>query len=89
MNIRNTLKKRKSKKTKSSSEKPKDVNAGVQKAIDECVSKNILKDFLIEKQSEVIAMCLFKFDKEKYEDTLKRKAKNQGCIETLISLVKD
>ena len=74
MNIRNTLKKRKSKKTKSSSEKPKDVNAGVQKAIDECVSKNILKDFLIEKQSEVIAMCLFKFDKEKHEDTLKRKA---------------
>ena len=34
-------------------------------------------------------MCLFKFDKEKYEDTLKREAKNQGCIETLISLVKD
>ena len=34
-------------------------------------------------------MCLFKFDKEKYEDTLKREVKNQGCIETLISLVKD
>ena len=34
-------------------------------------------------------MCLFKFDKEKYEDTLKREAKNQGSIETLISLVKD
>ena len=43
------------------SEELKDVNAGVQKAIDECVSKNILKDFLMEKQSEVIAMCLFKF----------------------------
>ncbi len=41
-----------------------DVNAGVQKAIDECISKNILKEFLLEKQSEVIAMCLFKFDKE-------------------------
>lgn len=34
-------------------------------------------------------MCLFKFDKEKYEVTLKREAKNQGSIETLISLVKD
>ena len=74
------------------SEELKDVNAGVQKAIDECVSKNILKDFLIEKQSEVIAMCLFKFDKEKYEDTLKREAKNEGKIEgkieALLSLVK-
>ena len=42
----------------------------------------------MEKQSKVIAMCLFKFDKEKYEDTLKREAKNQGSIETLMSLVK-
>ncbi len=40
------------------------VNAGVRKAIDECISKNILKDFLKEKQSEVIAMCLFKFERE-------------------------
>ena len=42
-------------------------------------------------------MCLFKFDKEKYEDTLKREAaeegekkgKKEGSIETLMSLVKD
>ena len=58
-----------------------DVNVGVQKAIDECISKNILKEFLLEKQSEVIAMCLFKFDKEKYENTLKNEAKEEGIKE--------
>jgi predicted HTH domain antitoxin len=70
------------------SEELNDVNAGVQKAIDECISKNILKDFLIEKQSEVIAMCLFKFDKEKYEDTLKREGERKGEFKALIELVK-
>ena len=68
-------------------------NAGVQKAIDECIDKNILKDFLKEKQSEVIAMCLFKFDKEKYEYTLRNEGKEEGIKEgefkTLINLVKD
>ena len=79
------------------SEELNDVNAGVQKAIEECISKNILKNFLIEKQAEVIAMCLFKFDKEKYEYTLKnegieegkKEGKKEGKIETLLSLVKD
>ncbi len=33
-------------------------------------------------------MCLFKFDKEKYENTLKRESEKKGSIETLISLVK-
>ena len=37
-------------------------------------------------------MCLFKFDKEKYEYTLKNEGieegKKEGSIETLISLVK-
>ena len=41
-------------------------------------------------------MCLFKFDKEKYENTLKnegieegkREGKREGSIETLMSLVK-
>ena len=60
------------------SEELNDVNAGVQKAIEECISKNILKNFLIEKQSEVIAMCLFKFDKEKYEYTLKNEGIEEG-----------
>ena len=44
---------------------------------------------MIEKRSEVIAMCLFKFDKDKYEDTLKREAKNEGKIEALLGLVKN
>ena len=74
------------------SEQLKDVNVGVGKAIEECISKNILKNFLIEKQSEVIAMCLFKFDKEKYEYTLRNEGieegERRGEFKALIELVK-
>ncbi len=38
-------------------------------------------------------MCLFKFDKEKYENTIRlegeKKGEKRGKIETLIGLVKD
>jgi predicted HTH domain antitoxin len=75
----------------------KEIVAGVKKAVEECIKKNILKEFLKEKESEVIAMCLFKFDKEKYENTIRlegekkgeKKGKKEGKIEALIGLVKD
>ena len=51
---------------------------GIRKAVDECIKRNILKEFLIEKQSEVIAMCLFNFDREKYEKTIKNEGKDEG-----------
>ncbi len=73
--------------------KAKDTLSGVHKAVDECIKNDILKDFLKEKQSEVIAMCLFSFDKKKYEDTIRnegeRKGERKGKIETLVGLVKD
>ena len=34
-------------------------------------------------------MCLFKFDKEKYEDTLKREAKKEGNLELLANMIKE
>ena len=38
-------------------------------------------------------MCLFKFDKEKYEDTLKREAEKEGekkgKIELLVNMIKE
>ena len=38
-------------------------------------------------------MCLFKFDKEKYEDTLKREAveegKKEGKLELLANMIKE
>ena len=79
----------------------KEIVAGVKKAVEECIKNNILKEFLKEKESEVIAMCLFKFDKEKYENTIrlegerkgekkgKKEGKKEGKIEALIGLVKD
>lgn len=34
-------------------------------------------------------MYLFKFDKEKYEDTLKREAKKEGNLELLANMIKE
>ena len=46
------------------------VNDGVFKAVDECIEKDILKDYLLDNKSEVVAMCLVEFDQEKYESSL-------------------
>ena len=75
----------------------KEIVAGIKKAVEECIKNNILKEFLKEKESEVIAMCLFKFDKEKYENTIRlegerkgeKRGEKKGKIEALIGLVKD
>ena len=57
------------------------VNDGVAKAVDECIEKGILKNYLTDKKAEVIAMCLFEFDQEKYERTVKNEGLIEGRIE--------
>lgn len=34
-------------------------------AVEECIKKNILRDFLIEQKAEVIAVSIFEYDEEK------------------------
>lgn len=36
-------------------------------AVDECIEKDILREFLIEQKSEVIAMSIYEFDEEKFK----------------------
>ena len=54
------------------------VNDGVVKAVDECIEKGILKDYLLDNKSEVVAMCLVEFDQEKYERNLLEEGIQQG-----------
>ena len=78
--------------TRKNIKESKDPLVGIRKAIDECVKRNILKEFLIEKQSEVIAMCLFSFDKEKYEKTIKNEGitegEKKGELNTIYNFIK-
>ena len=48
----------------------KDVRAAVIEAVDECIQKGILADFLRVNRAEVIAMSIFEYDKEEEEQKL-------------------
>lgn len=50
----------------------------ITKSIDECIEENVLKDFLMEKKSEVLEMLDDLFDKELYENDLKQTAFEEG-----------
>ena len=57
---------------------PKRLDIAITKAIDECIVEGVLKDFLIERKSEVLEMILYSFDKELYEKDLKQIAFEEG-----------
>ena len=54
------------------------LNIEKSKGIEDCISNDVLKDFLIEQRSEVLEMVLYSFDKELYEKDLKQIAFEEG-----------
>ena len=51
----------------------------VEQAVDECIHKNILSEFLRKNKAEVIAMSIFEYDKEEEERKL-RKAEYEAGV---------
>lgn len=47
----------------------------VGKTIDECIIDGILKEFLIQHKAEVYNMCLYEFDEELHEETLREEGR--------------
>lgn len=70
-----------------------DLNAAVEKAVDECIHQGILEEFLRANRMEVIAMSIYEYDKEEEEKKLRRAEYAAGMLagekrlETLISLL--
>ena len=56
----------------------------VEQAVDECIHKNILSEFLRKNKAEVIAMSIFEYDKEEEERKL-RKAEYEAGVKAGIS----
>lgn len=52
--------------------------SAVSNAVDECLEKGILKQFLLEHKAEVVGMLLTEFDEEKYLENLKREYIEEG-----------
>lgn len=52
----------------------------VEKAIDECIKKGILAEFLRKNRAEVLRVSIFEYDEEKtYEDGTRRKSGKWNC----------
>lgn len=66
---------------------PACLDMAITKAIDDCIADNILKEFLIERKSEVLEMVLYSFDKELYEKDLKQIAYEEGEQNKLVQQV--
>ena len=74
-----------------------DMEKTVTKAVDECIEKGVLKEFLLEHKSEVIEMCITEYDEEETMEILKRdyreEGRKEGCAEgeqkAIIDLTKD
>lgn len=56
----------------------KDMQTALNGAMDACIEKGILKEFLSRKRAEVLGMLLEEFDAEKYERTIRSEGREEG-----------
>lgn len=56
----------------------KDMQTALSKAVDECIEKGVLKEFLLKNRAEVLGMLLEEFDAEKYERTIREEGREEG-----------
>lgn len=49
-----------------------DMNAAVNRAVEECISEGILADFLLKSRAEVVAMSIFEYDEERERELIKK-----------------
>lgn len=58
-----------------------EINRAVSLAVDECIERGILEDFLRKNKSEVIAVSIFEFDRAGYEELLMEESRSLGVQE--------
>ena len=58
----------------------KDIETALNRAVDSCIEKGILKEFLLKNRAEVLGMLLEEFDAEKYERTIRSEGREEGEI---------
>lgn len=55
-----------------------DTQTALNRAVEECIEKGILKEFLLKNRAEVLGMLLEEFDAEKYERTIRSEGREEG-----------
>ena len=66
-----------------------ELKEAVDRAVKECIDRDVLKEVLTKHRREVVDMCLTEFDEEKYGEILREEGREEGRILQLIDLVKD
>lgn len=64
------------------------LDSAVKRAVDECISEGILKEFLTKNRAEVISMSIFEYDKELEEKKLRKAEYNAGFSDASIETAK-
>ncbi|MBR1853899.1 MAG: transposase, partial [Lachnospiraceae bacterium] len=53
----------------------------VEAAVEECIEKGILREFLLREKAKVISMSIFEFDQELHDKTIRQESWEDGRIE--------
>ena len=65
--------------------KYKDLDQAVRKAVDRCIKKGILADFLRENRDMAYFSCLYEFDAKKHDETMREEGREE-CRERIEEL---
>lgn len=64
-----------------------DKNVAIEKAIEECINCNILKDFLLERKAEAMHTLLTEYDEEEAMEYFKQRAYEDGIVKGELQLL--
>ena len=57
------------------------LDEAVEKAVDECIREDILKDFLLKNKAKVVSMSIFEYDEEQHNQTVYNEGREDGLAE--------
>lgn len=70
-----------------------DIRTAVDRAVRECISEGILRDFLLKNRAEAISMSIFEYDEEREKELLKKEyleeGNQSGKAESILTLLSE
>ena len=61
----------------------------VNKAVDECIHDGILAEFLRNSKTEVVGMSIFEFNREEYDDMVRKEGREEGAYNKAVSTARN
>ena len=60
-----------------------------EKAVDQCISENILRDFFMEQKNEVVAMSIYEYNEEYVMQVTYEDGKEHAVVQMLVAVMKN